>query len=234
MAPLVVTGEVMWGAAVMGGLWDAEWHLVPLGPVRLYAPVYVHARALNQAVWREIGDFEVNERLEEHRSVFTDAARVRVPPPSALNRPPGVRGGPAGAAVEIGHVVGGDPGLQKAGVHGGDGLASGVGEGDDDTAGAFADDEPAFAHAGELVGDAGAVPAGRRGELALAQGPPALVQGGEDRQVRLGKARGLGGVRDHTGSDDLVGALEGGPEGDGIQCGLGRCLVRLGSPDVRC
>ncbi|MBB4898481.1 hypothetical protein FHS37_002539 [Streptomyces griseostramineus] len=63
----------------------------------------------------------------------------------------------------------------QAGVHGGDGLASGVGEGD--TAGAFAGDELALARAGELVGDACAVPAERRGELAPGAGNPPPCSG---------------------------------------------------------
>jgi erythromycin esterase-like protein len=57
-----------------------------------------------------------------------------------------------------------------------------------------------------------------------AQGTSCLAQLDEDRRVRLGQARRLGGVRDHTGSDDLVGALEGGPEDDIVE--HARILVR--------
>jgi erythromycin esterase-like protein len=57
-----------------------------------------------------------------------------------------------------------------------------------------------------------------------AQGTSCLAQVDEDRRVRLGQARRLGGVRDHTGSDDLVGALEGGPEDDIVE--HARILVR--------
>ena len=57
-----------------------------------------------------------------------------------------------------------------------------------------------------------------------AQGTSRLAQVDEDRRVRLGQARRLGGVRDRTGSDDLVGALEGGPEDDIVE--RARILVR--------
>ncbi|MGC2997485.1 hypothetical protein ACPF8X_03520 [Streptomyces sp. G35A] len=57
-----------------------------------------------------------------------------------------------------------------------------------------------------------------------ARGTSRLAQVDEDRRVRLGQARRLGGVRDHTGSDDLVGALEGGPEDDIVE--HARILVR--------
>jgi hypothetical protein len=37
--------------------------------------VFHLGRALNQAVWREIGDTEVNDYLEEHKLAFRTAAR---------------------------------------------------------------------------------------------------------------------------------------------------------------
>ncbi|MEV3858148.1 hypothetical protein AB0J38_27955 [Streptomyces sp. NPDC050095] len=63
-------------SAAMGRLWVAERHLVLVGHARLHVPVRAYARALNQAVWRDIGDVEVNEHVEEHKSVFMDEARA--------------------------------------------------------------------------------------------------------------------------------------------------------------
>lgn len=40
-----------------------------------------YGRALNQAVWREIGDVEVNEHLEEHKIAFMAAARASLASP---------------------------------------------------------------------------------------------------------------------------------------------------------
>ncbi|MER5950327.1 hypothetical protein ABT127_30215 [Streptomyces sp. NPDC001904] len=62
-------------SAAMGRLWVAERHLVLVCHASLQAPVQAYARALNQAVWREIGDAEVNEHVEEHKSAIMDAAR---------------------------------------------------------------------------------------------------------------------------------------------------------------
>jgi hypothetical protein len=39
-------------------------------------PAAVYARALNQAVWREIGEVEVNEHVEAHKDAFMAAARA--------------------------------------------------------------------------------------------------------------------------------------------------------------
>ncbi|MFI7011842.1 hypothetical protein [Streptomyces sp. NPDC050145] len=63
-------------SAAMGRLWVAERHLVLVGHAGLHDPVRAYARALNQAVWREIGDVEVNEHVEEHKSVFMETARA--------------------------------------------------------------------------------------------------------------------------------------------------------------
>ncbi|WP_338704015.1 hypothetical protein V2W30_39655 (plasmid) [Streptomyces sp. Q6] len=63
-------------SSVMGRLWIAERHLVLLCHADLHAPVQAYARALNQAVWREIGDSEVNEHVEEHKRAFMAAARA--------------------------------------------------------------------------------------------------------------------------------------------------------------
>ncbi|MFE6490540.1 hypothetical protein [Streptomyces sp. NPDC057748] len=38
--------------------------------------MHSYGRALNQAVWREIGDVEVNEHLEEQKQAFMSAARA--------------------------------------------------------------------------------------------------------------------------------------------------------------
>lgn len=63
-------------ATTMTALWVAERHLVLLCDPDLHAPVHAYGRALNQAVWREIGDTEVNEHLEEHKAAFMTAARA--------------------------------------------------------------------------------------------------------------------------------------------------------------
>lgn len=63
-------------SAAMTRLWIAERHLVLVGSTRLHAPVHSYGRALNQAVWREIGDVEVNEHLEEQKQAFMSAARA--------------------------------------------------------------------------------------------------------------------------------------------------------------
>ncbi|MFK0045065.1 hypothetical protein ACIQU4_13295 [Streptomyces sp. NPDC090741] len=62
--------------ATMTRLWVAERHLVLLCDPVLHAPVHAYGRALNEAVWREIGDTEVNEHLEEHKAAFMAAARA--------------------------------------------------------------------------------------------------------------------------------------------------------------
>ncbi|WP_406382471.1 hypothetical protein [Streptomyces sp. NBC_01618] len=69
-------------AATMTMLWVAERHLVLLCDPDLHAPVHAYGRALNQAVWREIGDTEVNEHLEEHKTAFMTAARASLSSPS--------------------------------------------------------------------------------------------------------------------------------------------------------
>ncbi|MEU8508563.1 hypothetical protein AB0C40_28405 [Streptomyces brevispora] len=68
--------------AAMTTLWVAERHLVLLCHPNLHASVHAYGRALNQAVWREIGDTEVNEHLEEHKAAFMTAARASLSAPS--------------------------------------------------------------------------------------------------------------------------------------------------------
>ncbi|WP_327268883.1 hypothetical protein OG233_14740 [Streptomyces sp. NBC_01218] len=68
-------------SAAMTALWIAERHLVLLCDPGLHGPVHTYARALNQAVWREIGDIEVNEHVEEHKTAFMTAARAGLAPP---------------------------------------------------------------------------------------------------------------------------------------------------------
>ncbi|GGZ19844.1 hypothetical protein GCM10010387_10970 [Streptomyces inusitatus] len=65
-------------SAAMTSLWIAERHLALLCDEALHAPVHAYGRALNQAVWREIGDIEVNEHLEEHKAAFMAAARANL------------------------------------------------------------------------------------------------------------------------------------------------------------
>ncbi|QHC22672.1 hypothetical protein [Streptomyces sp. GS7] len=62
--------------ATMTNLWTAERTLMLLCDAVLHAPVHAYGRALNAAVWREIGDTEVNEHLEEHKAAFMAAARL--------------------------------------------------------------------------------------------------------------------------------------------------------------
>ncbi|MFE3185508.1 hypothetical protein ACFXKR_32215 [Streptomyces violascens] len=61
----------------MTRLWVAERYLVLLCDPVLHAPVHAYGRALNQTVWREIGN-EVNEHLEEHKAAFMTVARASV------------------------------------------------------------------------------------------------------------------------------------------------------------
>ncbi|WP_330294318.1 hypothetical protein [Streptomyces sp. NBC_00503] len=68
-------------SAAMTKLWIAERHLVLLSDAGLHAPAHRYGRALNQAVWREIGDIEVNEHLEEHKIAFMTAARASLASP---------------------------------------------------------------------------------------------------------------------------------------------------------
>ncbi|MFF8866276.1 hypothetical protein ACF08B_29985 [Streptomyces sp. NPDC015139] len=62
--------------AVMTKLWTADRGVALLCDAALEAPARAYGRALNQAVWREIGDLEVNEHLEEHKNAFLIAARA--------------------------------------------------------------------------------------------------------------------------------------------------------------
>lgn len=68
-------------SGVMTRLWIAERHLVLLSDADLHAPVHTFGRALNQAVWRETGDVEVNEHLEEHKIASMAAARASLASP---------------------------------------------------------------------------------------------------------------------------------------------------------
>ncbi|WP_042377323.1 hypothetical protein [Streptacidiphilus melanogenes] len=61
---------------VMTKLWTADRGLVLLCDGSLEAPASAYGRALNHAVWREIGDVEVNEHLDEHKNAFMMAARA--------------------------------------------------------------------------------------------------------------------------------------------------------------
>ncbi|QKV93907.1 hypothetical protein HUT19_20850 [Streptomyces sp. NA02950] len=59
----------------MTALWTASGNVMLLCDEALHEPVRVYGHALNQAVWREIGDLEVNEHLEAGKSAFMAAAR---------------------------------------------------------------------------------------------------------------------------------------------------------------
>jgi hypothetical protein len=60
----------------MTALWTAERTLMLLCDEAVQDPVHVYGRALNQAVWRDIGDTEVNEHLETPKATFMAAART--------------------------------------------------------------------------------------------------------------------------------------------------------------
>ncbi|MFJ4414296.1 hypothetical protein [Streptomyces sp. NPDC088925] len=78
----------------MTALWIAERHMTLLCPPALDAPARTYARALNQAVWREIGDTEVNEHLEAAKTAFMATARAILSPPTdpeRAGRDPGER-----------------------------------------------------------------------------------------------------------------------------------------------
>ncbi len=62
--------------ATMTKLWTATGSLEVLSDPALHAPIRAYGRALNQAVWREIGNTEVNEYLEEHKAAFMTAAQA--------------------------------------------------------------------------------------------------------------------------------------------------------------
>ncbi|WP_328460074.1 hypothetical protein [Streptomyces sp. NBC_00448] len=61
--------------AVMVSLWTASGNVMLLCDESLQEPVRAYGHALNQAVWREIGDVEVNEHLETRKAAFMTAAR---------------------------------------------------------------------------------------------------------------------------------------------------------------
>ncbi len=60
---------------VMTELWKASGNVMLLCDQTMHEPVRDYGHALNQAVWREIGDAEVNEHLETHKAAFMAAAR---------------------------------------------------------------------------------------------------------------------------------------------------------------
>ncbi|MGY1434156.1 hypothetical protein [Streptomyces reniochalinae] len=69
-------GWMSQAGATMTALWQAERVLALLCGEALEGPGQAYARALNQAVWRDIGDVEVNEHLETQKAVFMTAART--------------------------------------------------------------------------------------------------------------------------------------------------------------
>jgi hypothetical protein len=62
--------------AVMAGLWIADRSLVLLSDPVLHAPLHDYGRALNRAVWGDIGEVEVNAHLEPSKAAFMAAARA--------------------------------------------------------------------------------------------------------------------------------------------------------------
>ncbi len=61
---------------VMTALWTASGKVTLLCDEALREPVRTYGHALNAAVWRDIGDVEVNEHLEEAKTAFMNAARA--------------------------------------------------------------------------------------------------------------------------------------------------------------
>jgi len=62
-------------AGAMSRLWVASGNVRLICDPTIHDPVRDYGRALNQAVWRDIGDVEVNEHLEDHKAGFFAAAR---------------------------------------------------------------------------------------------------------------------------------------------------------------
>ncbi|WP_030984078.1 hypothetical protein [Streptomyces sp. NRRL S-1813] len=65
---------------VMTALWTTSGNVMLLCDETLHEPVRVYGHALNQAVWRDIGDTEVNEHLETGKAAFMAAARNSLAP----------------------------------------------------------------------------------------------------------------------------------------------------------
>lgn len=61
---------------IMTKLWTADRNVVLLCAPALEVIARSYGHALNQAVWREIGDTEVNEHVEEYKQAFMTAART--------------------------------------------------------------------------------------------------------------------------------------------------------------
>ncbi len=61
---------------VMTALWTASGNVTLLCDKALREPVRKYGHALNAAVWREMGDVEVSEHLEEVKTAFMNAARA--------------------------------------------------------------------------------------------------------------------------------------------------------------
>jgi len=60
---------------VMTALCTASGDVMLMCDEALHEPVRLYGYALNQSVWRDIGDTEVNEHLETHEAAFMTAAR---------------------------------------------------------------------------------------------------------------------------------------------------------------
>ncbi|WP_433892579.1 hypothetical protein [Streptomyces sp. CA-111067] len=69
------SGWMTGARAVMTSLWTASGNVMLLCDESLQEPVRSYGHALNQAVWREIGDAEVNEHLGTRKAAFMTAAR---------------------------------------------------------------------------------------------------------------------------------------------------------------
>nr|WP_202547397.1 hypothetical protein [Streptomyces sp. SID2119] len=66
---------------VMTALWTASANVTLLCDEALRGPVTTYGHALNAAVWRDIGDVEVNEHLEEAKTAFMNEARASLAGP---------------------------------------------------------------------------------------------------------------------------------------------------------
>ncbi|MCD9900504.1 hypothetical protein LUR56_11520 [Streptomyces sp. MT29] len=60
---------------VTTALWTASANVTLLCDEALREPVTTYGHALNAAVWRDIGDVEVNDHLEEGKTAFMNEAR---------------------------------------------------------------------------------------------------------------------------------------------------------------
>lgn len=69
------SGWMTGARAAMTLLWTASGNVMLLCDESLHEPLRAYGHALNEAVWRDVGDVEVNEHLEARKAAFMTAAR---------------------------------------------------------------------------------------------------------------------------------------------------------------